>query len=72
MKDIVNQLREKTGDPEGDFHKSFMVDIEMGSMKSEYVIDFMYRKQKPNGEFTKKQYKFPCIMNYNPFTGEKL
>lgn len=70
MEELTRRLRNKFGDPEGDFSKCYIsVD---GHLERKYVLNFHYRKKKPDGTFTKKTFEKAVVMVYNPFTGEKL
>jgi len=61
-------LQERTGDPEGSFPNLW----NMNTGSSHYMLEFSYRKKNAKGVFTKKTYKMPVQMNYDPLSGKKL
>jgi len=71
MEEVENKLREKLGDPKGNFATMFSFPGN-GKVDKKYVMEFEYRKKNSKGEFQKKKSYMKVAIAYNPWTGEKL
>lgn len=69
MNEIVEKLREKLEDPQGDFPSMIVLD---SPVRKAYMMEFQYRKKDKDGNFQKKTSVMSVEIKYNPFTGEKL
>lgn len=67
MEKLIEKLREKTGDPKGDFPN-----IILPTSEKVYALPFVYKKKSKNGGFEKEDSFIKIQMQYNPFNGKKL
>ncbi|CAA0157818.1 hypothetical protein [Tenacibaculum maritimum] len=70
MKQIINKLREKTKDPEGDF--ASMLAFSETSVEKKYYMEFFYREQNTDGSFKQAPTSVKVSIAYCPFTGKEL